>query len=75
MKHSFQLIAASLATLAVAIPTVTVKRADTCGDWDTVETGSYTVYNNLWGKSSATSGQQCFGVDSLDGDTLAWHTR
>ena len=49
--------------------------ASHCGLWDSVQTGTYNIDNNLWGSSSATSGSQCFGVDSLSGTTLAWHTR
>jgi xyloglucan-specific endo-beta-1,4-glucanase len=63
-----------LISAAVAVPTTIVQRADSCGQWDSVETGSYTVYNNLWGESSATSGSQCFGVDGLSGDKISWHT-
>lgn len=65
------------ATLTTAAPTPTKtlqRRADFCGQWDSTVTGSYTVYNNLWGEGSASSGSQCTGVDSLDGNTLAWHT-
>lgn len=75
MKCVKSLLAVSwLATLAAAVPTKTIQeRANKCGQWDTVETGSYTVYNNLWG-ASAGSGNQCFGVDGLSGTTLKWHT-
>ncbi|OAL04874.1 endoglucanase A precursor [Phaeosphaeriaceae sp. SRC1lsM3a] len=67
---------ASTAALALAAPTSTVqKRADYCGQWDSQVTGSYTIYNNLWGKADATSGSQCTGVDSLSGSTLKWHTK
>ncbi|CAH0018965.1 unnamed protein product [Clonostachys rhizophaga] len=41
------------------------KRATTlCGQWDSVETGGYTIYNNLWGKDSG-SGSQCLTVDGI----------
>lgn len=60
---------------AWASPTKSLsRRADSCGQWATTTTGPYIVYNNLWGQDSATSGQQCTGVDSLSGDTIAWHT-
>nr|AGC24032.1 xyloglucanase A [Rhizomucor miehei] len=74
MKISLLTTAAALlfATASTAIPLE--KRADFCGQWDTAEEGPYTIYNNLWGQDSATSGQQCTGVDSLSGNTLAWHT-
>ena len=37
-------------------------------------TGTYTVYQDLWGESAATSGSQCTTVNSLSGTTLAWST-
>ncbi|KAJ4373277.1 hypothetical protein N0V83_003571 [Neocucurbitaria cava] len=69
------LLFASTASLALAAPTATIqKRADYCGQWDSTVTGTYTVYNNLWGQADATSGSQCTGVDGLSGTTLKWHT-
>ncbi|KAF2676539.1 glycoside hydrolase family 12 protein [Lentithecium fluviatile CBS 122367] len=66
----------ALAATALATPTPTLqKRADYCGQWDSAVTGAYTVYNNLWGQSAATSGSQCTGVDGLSGSTLKWHTK
>lgn len=68
-------IAASSASLALAVPTATIqKRADFCGQWDSQVTGDYTIYNNLWGRADATSGSQCTGVDGLSGSSLKWHT-
>ncbi|KAF2660081.1 glycoside hydrolase family 12 protein [Lophiostoma macrostomum CBS 122681] len=76
MKFSSLSVAAGLASLAVATPTQTIeKRADSCGQWDSVVTGSYTLYQDLWGTSSATSGSQCSGVDGLSSSTLKWHTK
>ncbi|KAI0431372.1 family 12 glycosyl hydrolase [Xylaria sp. FL1042] len=68
-------ILAALAGLALATPTPTVdKRATTfCGQWDSVETGSYIVYNNLWGESAGT-GSQCTTVNGLSGNSVAWST-
>lgn len=41
------------------------KRATTLyGQWDSVETGGYTIYNNLWGKDSG-SGSQCLPLMEL----------
>ncbi|KAI3338349.1 family 12 glycosyl hydrolase [Ustulina deusta] len=72
---SFTLASAALAGLALATPTPTVdKRATTfCGQWDSVQTGSYIVYNNLWGSSSGT-GSQCTTVNGLSGSSVAWST-
>jgi xyloglucan-specific endo-beta-1,4-glucanase len=48
------------------------KRATTvCGQWDSVQTGGYTVYNNLWGKDSGT-GSQCLTVDGVSSGLLKW---
>ncbi|TLD11759.1 hypothetical protein PspLS_11699 [Pyricularia sp. CBS 133598] len=50
------------------------KRATTvCGQWDSVQTGGYTVYNNLWGKDSGT-GSQCLTVDGVSNGLLSWST-
>ncbi|KAI0877110.1 family 12 glycosyl hydrolase [Hypoxylon argillaceum] len=68
--------AAALAGLALATPTPTTvdKRAATfCGQWDSVQTGSYIVYNNLWGESAGT-GSQCTTVTALSGSSVAWST-
>ncbi|KAI1311737.1 family 12 glycosyl hydrolase [Xylaria venustula] len=72
---SFILASAALAGLVAATPTPTLdKRATTfCGQWDSVETGTYIVYNNLWGESAGT-GSQCTTVNSLSGTTVAWST-
>ncbi|KAF1952207.1 endoglucanase A precursor [Byssothecium circinans] len=76
MKFSTVFTLASTAAIALATPTPTIqKRADFCGTWDSATTGVYTVYNNLWGQGSASSGSQCTGVDGLSGSTLKWHTK
>lgn len=68
------LLTACLSGPVLASPTKTLaERADLCGQWDSVTTGAYTVYNNQWGTEGAT-GSQCFGVDSVSGTTVKWHT-
>lgn len=68
------LLAACLLGSVLASPTKTIaKRADLCGQYDSVETGAYTVYNNEWGINGAT-GSQCFGVDSASDSLISWHT-
>lgn len=70
-----QLLTLGLAALATATPTSLHPRAEPmCGDWDNVVTGDYTLYNNLWGKGSATSGSQCTTLDKASGSTIAWHS-
>lgn len=60
---------------AATIPTKSLtRRADFCDQNGSTTTGSYTVFNNLWGQKFDPSGTQCTGVDSLNGNTIAWHT-
>ncbi|OIW28012.1 family 12 glycosyl hydrolase [Coniochaeta ligniaria NRRL 30616] len=63
------------ASLAAASPTATLdKRATTiCGQWDSVATGAYTVYQDLWGMSSGT-GSQCTTVTGITSNKLVWST-
>lgn len=42
--------------------------------WDSETSGSYIMYQDLWGESAASSGSQCSGIDSLSGTTIKWHT-
>lgn len=49
------------------------RRAAFCGLWDTVDTGPYTLANNLWGYASG-SGSECTSLDSASGSTIAWST-
>ncbi|KAF2010929.1 glycoside hydrolase family 12 protein [Aaosphaeria arxii CBS 175.79] len=66
----------SLSAAVGAAPTnVFEKRADMCGQWDNVVSGTYTLYNNLWGRDAATSGSQCTTLDGLSGSNLKWHTK
>jgi len=69
-------VAALLAGSALAAPTATIeKRATTiCGQWDSVTTGTYVVYQDLWGESAATSGSQCTTVNSDTSGAVAWST-
>lgn len=80
MKSFAPLTTLSLALAAVGNATsassseALTKRADFCDQYGTEEQGSYKVYNNIWGQEYDTSGKQCTGVDSLNGNTIAWHT-
>jgi xyloglucan-specific endo-beta-1,4-glucanase len=76
MKVTQAVVPFVLASLVAGSPTPTLdKRATTiCGQWDTVETGTYTVYQDLWGEAAATSGSQCTTVDSDSSGTLVWST-
>ncbi|KAI1811517.1 family 12 glycosyl hydrolase [Poronia punctata] len=65
--------------LPLPLPTSTLiskaPAASFCGQWDSEETGPYTIYNNLWGMDAGT-GEQCTSVDGLneDDDSVAWST-
>jgi xyloglucan-specific endo-beta-1,4-glucanase len=75
MKFTQAILPFVFSAAAVAVPTATIeKRAAICGQWDSVVTGTYTVYQDLWNEASATSGSQCTTVNSLSGTTVAWST-
>lgn len=69
------LLMTTLAPSVLALPPTRVKPRSTtvCGQWDSVATGSYTVYQDLWGEDSGT-GSQCSTVDGLSGSDLSWST-
>lgn len=82
MKSTLFLAAASatlvsgVAAAVIAVPPSKVlqARATTiCGQWDSVETGTYTVYQDLWNKDNGT-GSQCSTIGALNGSTLSWST-
>ncbi|TPX08869.1 uncharacterized protein E0L32_009687 [Thyridium curvatum] len=80
------IVLAHLAAIAAGLPAtsgravsepskVLEERATTlCGQWDSLQTGAYTVYQDLWGMSSASSGSQCTTVTGLSGSDLVWST-
>ncbi|KAL2868853.1 putative endoglucanase [Aspergillus lucknowensis] len=70
----FVLTLGSLASAASITSRGHHRRADFCGQWDTVTEGDFILYNNLWGQDNADSGEQCTGLDSASGNTIAWHT-
>lgn len=76
LTASFLAASALAAPSLSEVPSKTInKRATTiCGQWDTVVTGTYTLYQDLWGESAATSGSQCSTFNSLSGDTISWST-
>jgi xyloglucan-specific endo-beta-1,4-glucanase len=76
----FTLVLSAATTLAVPtvveIPSRTIEKRATkiCGQWDSVVTGTYTLYQDLWGESAASSGSQCSTFESLSGNTIVWST-
>jgi xyloglucan-specific endo-beta-1,4-glucanase len=63
-----------LSLMGAALAVSGASAAEFCDQWGSTTTGNYILYNNLWGKDSATSGSQCTGLDSANGNTVAWHT-
>lgn len=51
--------------LAVPTKTLQPRATEICGQWYTVETSTYIVYQDLWGESYATSGSQCTTVTGI----------
>jgi len=45
-----------------------------CGQWDTIVAGPYTLALDQWGKSGASSGSDCAQLNSASGNTVAWST-
>jgi xyloglucan-specific endo-beta-1,4-glucanase len=76
MKFTQAILPFVFSAAAVAAPAATIeKRATTiCGQWDTVATTAYTVYQDLWNEAQATSGSQCSTVTSDTSGTLVWST-
>ncbi|KUI56554.1 Xyloglucan-specific endo-beta-1,4-glucanase A [Cytospora mali] len=67
------------ATSAMAAPSKVVsalsaRSTELCDSWDELTEGQYTIYQNNWGASSATSGSQCTTFDSISGTTVVWST-
>lgn len=50
------------------------RSTETCDQWGEIETGSYIVYNDLWGEAEATSGSQCTTVSGLTNGIVSWST-
>ncbi|KAM0268860.1 hypothetical protein ACHAQH_009908 [Verticillium albo-atrum] len=67
-------VAALLAfPLAALASPLTARQSSTfCDDWGSAVAGPYTIYNNLWGKGAATSGQQCTTLSGLSGSSVSW---
>lgn len=81
MKFTAQIASLVLAaTSALAAPATSpasplAARADeSCDSYASWTEGSYTIYHNNWGASSATSGSQCTTVDSVTNDDAVWST-
>lgn len=70
---SMSLISLALATMGDA---AAVRRdTEICEQYGTTEAGEYTVFNNLWNLDKDPNASQCTGVDSSQGNTIAWHIK
>ena len=74
MKFIVATVFSGVAAAFVVPSNVLAERATFCGQYDSEVTGTYTVYNDLWGESSATSGSQCTIVNSDTNGVLSWST-
>jgi xyloglucan-specific endo-beta-1,4-glucanase len=64
-----------LFSAALAAPSKTLQgRSTTCSSWDEIPSGSYTIYQNLWGEADATSGSQCLTLTSVSSGSVEWST-
>jgi len=71
------LLSALFASPLLASPVELQKRGNLLqGQWDSESelSGMYTLYNNLWGESAATSGSQTTQETSASGTSVAWET-
>lgn len=55
-------------------PSLRERSTQTCDQWGTIQTGTYIIYNDLWGESAATSGSQCTTVTGLTNNIVSWNT-
>lgn len=72
---TYVLALAAVVRLITAAPTNTFQERATnqCGQWDSITTGGYILYQDLWNEASGT-GSQCSTLDSVSGNTIAWST-
>lgn len=62
-----------IGALAVSASPLTKRQGqEFCGQWDLVETGTFILYNNLWGRDQADSGEQCTTLISSNGNHISW---
>jgi len=64
----------SSAALAAPAKTVQERSTTTCSSFNSITTGAYTIYQNLWGASAASSGSQCQTFNSLSNGYVSWST-
>lgn len=60
--------------LLAATALAQTNKGNMCGEQEGYSQSGYRVQNNLWGKSSASSGSQCSAFNSASGSSVAWST-
>ncbi|KZT27248.1 glycoside hydrolase family 12 protein [Neolentinus lepideus HHB14362 ss-1] len=58
----------------LAVTPLVLAATQMCGQWDSTSSGHFTLYQDLWDKSAATSGSQCSWVNSTSGNCITWGT-
>lgn len=74
---SLVLAATSALAAPSTIPTTTSHleaRSSSCASYYEWDDSPFTIYQNNWGASAATSGSQCTSVDSVSDSTAVWST-
>ncbi|KAK3111977.1 hypothetical protein LTR53_012228 [Teratosphaeriaceae sp. CCFEE 6253] len=59
--------------LAAPTPTLVERATQQCGQYQSQQSGGYTLATHGWGWSSGT-GSQCSEINSVSGGTIAWDT-
>ncbi|KAK3067074.1 hypothetical protein LTR53_016265 [Teratosphaeriaceae sp. CCFEE 6253] len=59
--------------LAAPTPTLVERATQQCGQYQSQQSGGYTLATNGWGWSSGT-GSQCSEINSVSGGIIAWDT-
>lgn len=72
--HRSLLLFASLAAAVPSAPLEKRQMATLCDQYEYWSGNGYEANNNLWGRDSATSGEQCTYIDGASDAGVQWHT-
>ncbi|KAJ6190739.1 hypothetical protein N7519_000760 [Penicillium mononematosum] len=75
MKSFAPMTLLSLALAAMGDAASVRRAAEICEQYGTTKAGDFTIFNNLWNLAKDPNAKQCTGVDSSNGNTIAWHTK
>ncbi|EMC98704.1 glycoside hydrolase family 12 protein [Baudoinia panamericana UAMH 10762] len=62
------------ALISALVASAVAQSSTLCSQYASATSGPYSVNNNAWGSSYASSGSQCTYVDSLSSSGAAWHS-